>query len=155
MQLRAIAATCVAVSVMIAAAAVSGQEQARPRGFIGLTPGNNDTVGDKDFKYIRVSAVSRENAMRLGVDAAVSSLHDAVLTDGIRRVRLKPVPTRYENTLCLLLEENLDEGEWRLEIPEGYFYSDIPVSEVSHVSGQPEYYAALPEAGAWHKAGER
>ena len=155
MQCRASAANCVAVSVMIASAAVSGQEQARPRGFIGLTPGNNDTVGDKDFKYIRVSAVSRENAMRLGVDAAVSSLHDAVLTDGIRRVRLKPVPTRYENTLCLLLEENLDEGEWRLEIPEGYFYSDIPVSEVSHVSGQPEYYAALPEAGAWHKAGER
>lgn len=132
---------------------MAGQERAKPRSFISLTPGNNDTVGDKDLKYIRVSAVSLENTGRLGVNADVSSRQAAVLTNGLRTVRLKPVPTRYENTMLLLLEENLEEGEWRLEIPEGYFYSDIAVSEVSHVSGEPEYYATLPESGAWHKTG--
>ena len=128
--------------------------RSKPRDFIKITPSDNDSVGDKDLKYILVSLASTANLGRIAVNEEVASRSDAVLTDGTRIVRLRAVPTRYDSSICLLLEDGLAEGEWRLEIPEDYFYIDVPVSEVSAVSGAPEYYAQLPETGAWHKTGD-
>lgn len=128
--------------------------RSKPRDFIKITPSDNDSVGDKDLKYILVSLASTANLGRIAVNEEVASRSDAVLTDGTRIVRLRAVPTRYDSSICLLLEDGLAEGEWRLVIPEDYFYIDVPVSEVSAVSGAPEYYAQLPETGAWHKTGD-
>ena len=96
--------------------------RSKPRDFIKITPSDNDSVGDKDLKYILVSIASTANLGRISVNEDVASRSDAVLTDGTRIVRLRAVPTRYDSSICLLLESGLREGEWRLEIPEDYFY---------------------------------
>ena len=66
---------------------------------------------------------------------------------------LTPIPSTNQTEYFLILEQNLPEGDWTLDIPEGYFRIDPVTVEEGRPDIDPEELLSLPVYGAWHKAG--
>lgn len=142
-------------TAILSSFAANSNSNSKSENIITVSPSPGENIDHQSFDRFVISIhPSYEGVISVNEEAVWNTRAVPSLTCGSEVIPLTPIASEDKSEYYLVLDQELPEGEWTLDIPEDYFRIDPKVKEVDRIDYDSDELMNLNIFGAWHKEGD-